>query len=203
MSTIEFNGQTKAAGKIVCIGKNYAAHIEEMDAVIPADMVVFMKPASAISPTLQSFRGEAIHYEGEICLLMGSDKVVGVGFGLDLTKRALQWQLKTTGLPWERAKAFDGAALFSPFVSAPHCLDELRIELRIDGELRQHGGCDLMLYPPTLILEELAKFTRLEDNDIIMTGTPAGVGEIPKGSTFDGRVYDGEQELISATWIAQ
>jgi 2-keto-4-pentenoate hydratase/2-oxohepta-3-ene-1,7-dioic acid hydratase in catechol pathway len=90
MGAIEFNQQHLTPKKIVCIGKNYVAHIEEMSSPIPDDMVVFMKPASAIGDTLVAHRDEAIHYEGEICLLMGNQGVAGVGFGLDLTKRTTQ-----------------------------------------------------------------------------------------------------------------
>ncbi|MDB4491301.1 fumarylacetoacetate hydrolase family protein [Luminiphilus sp.] len=203
MRTVLFNDQPYSPNKIVCIGKNYTDHIEEMDAVVPDDMVVFMKPNSAISQTLRAFDGEPIHFEGEICFAMIAGQVAGIGFGLDLTKRALQWTLKKAGLPWERAKAFDGSALFSDFVPAPANLDNVRLELWIDGALRQQGGCKHMLYPPTSMLGELANFTTLDDYDIVMTGTPAGVGEVPQGAQFEGRVFDGDRELIRAIWQAQ
>ena len=202
MGVIEFNDQTAAVGKIVCIGKNYVAHIEEMGSPIPDDMVVFMKPASSIGDTLVSYRDESIHFEGEICLLIGDHGVAGVGFGLDLTKRATQAKLKTAGLPWERSKAFDGAALFSSFVSAPADLQTLRLELHINGRIQQQGGSELMMYPPATILSELAKFVQLEPGDIVMTGTPAGVGAVEAGQYFVGKVFAGDTELISAEWLA-
>lgn len=202
MGAIEFNHQQLTPGKIVCIGKNYVAHIEEMGSPIPDDMVVFMKPPTAIGDTLVAYRDEAIHFEGEICLLMGELGVAGVGFGLDLTKRATQAKLKAAGLPWERAKAFDGAALFSPFVHAPTDLQTLRLELHIDSHLQQQGGSDLMMYPPATILTELAKFVRLEAGDIVMTGTPAGVGAVHAGQRFVGKVFANDVELTSAQWLA-
>jgi 2-keto-4-pentenoate hydratase/2-oxohepta-3-ene-1,7-dioic acid hydratase in catechol pathway len=125
-----------------------------------------------------------------------------VAFGLDLTKRATQSKLKATGLPWERSKAFNGSALFSEFVAAPEDLTQLGVELLINEELRQKGDVSLMLYPPSVILEELKKFLTLEDFDIVMTGTPAGVGPVQAGERFRGRVLNGEVELVSREWLA-
>lgn len=202
MRSVEFSGETIQPGKIVCIGKNYVAHIEEMGSPIPDNMVVFGKPNSAISHVLKSHDGEPLHYEGEICLLIRDGVIKGIGFGIDLTKRGLQRQLKDAGLPWERSKAFDGAAVFSSFIPAPASLDKLLLELRVNDELRQRGGVDLMMYKPDIILSELGEFMTLDDNDIVMTGTPAGVGEIRAGEHFNGRLLDGERELINVTWIA-
>ncbi len=202
MRTVDFNGHTVTPGKIVCVGKNYAAHIEEMNSAVPEQMVVFMKPNAAIGDELHAELGETLHYEGEICLLIKDDIIAGIGFGLDLTKRKLQGKLKDAGLPWERSKAFDNAALFSQFVSAPPSLDNVVLELWVDGELRQRGGTDLMLYRPATILDELHTFTTLDDYDIIMTGTPSGVGPVKAGEHFEARLLDGDKELVSVGWIA-
>ena len=202
MRTIVFNGRSVRPSKVLCVGKNYVDHIEEMNSV-PSDlMTLFMKPNASITDELLSYRGEPVHFEGEICLLIEHNRVAGIGFGLDLTKRATQAALKAAGLPWERSKAFEGAALFSPFVVAPASLENIVLELSIDGALRQRGGPQHMLYPPSVILKEVQTFLPLEDGDIIMTGTPAGVGPIEKGATFTGRILDGERELVSAQWIA-
>ena len=203
MTRVIFNGEPIRPGKVVCVGKNFAAHIEEM-ASVPADnMVVFMKPATSIGTELFAALDEPLHYEGEICLLMQGGEVAGVGFGLDLTKREAQSKLKAAGLPWERSKAFTGSALFSEFVTAPKDLSQLGVELTVDDELRQKGDVSLMLYPPDVILSELKQFLVLEDYDIVMTGTPAGVGAVQSGERFAGRVLDGERELISGAWLAQ
>ena len=202
MTTVIFDGEPIRPGKVVCVGKNYAAHIEEMASVRAENMVVFMKPATSIGTTLHAQLGEALHYEGEICLLMKDGAVAGVGFGLDLTKRETQSKLKAAGLPWERSKAFTGSALFSEFVPAPKDLTRLGVELTVDGELRQRGDVSLMLYPPDVILKELNQFLVLEDYDVIMTGTPAGVGTVLAGEQFQGRVKDGDNELVSGTWVA-
>ena len=126
-----------------------------------------------------------------------------VGFGLDLTKRGLQSRLKAQGLPWERAKAFDGAALFSEFVPLPRDLRHLHLQLEVDGETRQAGGVSLMMYKPEEILQEIASFITLEDGDIIMTGTPQGVGSIRTGERFEGRVLAKSKVLAQAVWVAQ
>ena len=105
MGSVVFKGQSVRPGKVVCVGKNYAAHIEEMASVPAENMVVFMKPATSIGTELFAALDEPLHYEGEICLLMQGGEVAGVGFGLDLTKRDTQAKLKTAGLPWERSKA--------------------------------------------------------------------------------------------------
>ena len=203
MNTISVNGNTVQPSKILCIGRNYRAHIEELGNEIPDSMVVFNKPNSAISSTLYSdINNQPLHYESELAFTVKEGKLDAVGFGLDLTKRALQSTLKAKGLPWERAKAFDGAALFSAFVTLPKDIEGLSLQLNVDGEQRQAGGISLMIYTPVQIIRELETFTTLEDGDIIMTGTPAGVGEIKAGQGFEGEVLLAGKTLVSATWIA-
>jgi 2-keto-4-pentenoate hydratase/2-oxohepta-3-ene-1,7-dioic acid hydratase in catechol pathway len=204
MQTITVNGQSVTPSKIVCVGRNYVAHIEELGNEMPEDMVVFNKPNSAITDILRSqMGGEPLHYEGELCFMVKAGALHAVGFGLDLTKRELQSRLKEKSLPWERAKAFDGAALFSEFVSLPEDLASLSLELTVDGAPRQEGGVELMMYPPEAILKELTAFITLEDGDIIMTGTPAGVGGIHTGERFEAQVLAAGRSLLSATWVAQ
>ena len=203
MNTISVNGNTVQPSKILCVGRNYRAHIEELGNEIPDSMVVFNKPNSAISSTLYSdINNQPLHYESELAFTVKEGKLDAVGFGLDLTKRALQSTLKAKGLPWERAKAFDGAALFSAFVTLPKDIEGLSLQLNVDGEHRQAGGISLMIYTPVQIIRELESFTTLEDGDIIMTGTPAGVGEIKAGQAFEGKVLLAGKTLVSATWIA-
>lgn len=203
MNTVICASDVIAPSKIVCVGRNYAAHIAELGNEVPSSMVVFNKPNSALGDTLRARLGEPLHYEGELTFLMRDGALDAVAFGLDLTKRALQTTLKAAGLPWERAKAFDGAALMSKFVPVPGDVRELRLRLLVDGELRQEGAVERMLYPPATILEELAAYTTLVDGDLLMTGTPAGVGEVRAGECFEGQVWAREQMLVSQTWIAQ
>ena len=204
MHTVSVSGTTVTPSKIVCVGRNYVAHIQELGNEVPQDMVVFNKPNSAISDVLLSeVDGEALHYEGEIVLLVRGGEFAAVGFGLDLTRRELQNTLKQKGLPWERAKAFDGAALFSEFVPLPPDPGGLALQLEVDGEMRQAGGVDMMIYPPATIRAELRKFTTLEDGDLVMTGTPAGVGAIRRGERFEGRILSQGEVLVSASWVAR
>ena len=204
MQSITVNGKSVTPSKIVCVGRNYVAHIAELGNDIPDSMVVFNKPNSAISDILRSqIANEPLHYESELAFVVNKGKLAAVGFGLDLTKRGLQSSLKHQGLPWERAKAFDGAALFSEFTVLPKDINRLSLQLAVDGELRQTGGVGLMMYKPEAILRELVTFTTLEDGDIIMTGTPAGVGQIRTGQRFEGQVLLGSKPLVGATWVAQ
>lgn len=204
MKSIKIKGLATCPGKIICVGRNYVAHIEELGNDMPDSMVVFNKPNSAITDILRShINDQSLHYESELAFTVESGKLAAVGFGLDLTKRALQTALKEKGLPWERAKAFNGAALFSDFVVLPNDIQDMSLRLDVDGELRQEGGVDLMIYKPDDIVRELATFTTLEDGDIIMTGTPAGVGEIRAGQRFEGQVLLRGKPLVSATWIAR
>ncbi len=190
--------------KIVCIGRNYAAHAAELGNEIPDEMVVFLKPNSAIGDTLHAQNGgEPLHYEGEIVFAVANGQPAAVGFGLDLTRRALQSTLKGKGLPWERAKAFDGAALFSDFVALPDDIDALEVLLEVNGDTRQRGGVPLMLYRPATIFAQLQSFLTLEDGDLVMTGTPQGVGEVGAGERFTGSVLYRGATLVSATWVAQ
>ena len=203
MNNINYQGQKIQPSKIVCIGKNYMAHIEELNSAVPEEPVIFMKPNSAISNEITFDSEEEIHYEGEICLLIKDQKISAVGFGLDLTKRNVQTKLKKKGLPWERAKAFDGSALYSDFIPFSDKLETLRLELSINGEIKQQGGYELMLFKPDVILQEVKRFFTLEDGDIIMTGTPSGVGAINAGDEFVGKVFSGDNLLIEHSWAVR
>jgi 2-keto-4-pentenoate hydratase/2-oxohepta-3-ene-1,7-dioic acid hydratase in catechol pathway len=185
------------------VGRNYVEHIEELGNSVPEQMVVFLKPNSAIAGQLRSMCEEPLHYEAEICLLCEDGRFSAVGFGLDLTKRALQDRLKAKGLPWERAKAFDGSAVFSEFVRWLDDGSELTIELDINGVNVQRGGTALMLYKPAAILAELSTFMSLNDGDIVMTGTPKGVGIVRAGDEFSGRITAGSRQLVAGTWVAK
>ena len=188
--------------KVVCIGRNYVEHIEELGNVIPQNMVVFNKPNSAISDTLYYF-AEQCRFEGEICFLIRDGKIAGVGFGLDLTHADIQNQLKKKGLPWERAKAFDNSAVLSDFVSLNDPVEQLHMKLYINDELAQFASYELMMYKPATMLEEIQQFMTLEDNDIFMSGTPKGVSTYSRGDRFVGQVYAGDRLLVEAEWSAE
>jgi 2-keto-4-pentenoate hydratase/2-oxohepta-3-ene-1,7-dioic acid hydratase in catechol pathway len=201
MNSIKFDQSLVLPSKVVCVGRNYLEHIHELGNEVPSEPVIFMKPNSAICSEIVIPRDDEVHYEGEITFLLEAGKLAGVGFGLDLTKRVLQSKLKAKGQPWERAKAFDQSAVFSDFVRLNGDTDQIRLELFINGELTQQGGCHLMINKPEDILKELASFLTLEDGDLLMTGTPKGVGPLVLGDHFVGKVYDGEHLLVERYWI--
>ncbi|MEJ2043137.1 MAG: fumarylacetoacetate hydrolase family protein [Reinekea sp.] len=203
MTSLLFDGHIFTPGKVVCIGRNYAEHIKELGNEVPDDMVVFNKPASSIGNALLAFHEEPLHFETELCLLIRDGHYVGIAVGLDLTKREQQSQLKAKGLPWERAKAFEGSALFSEFIPLQGNISDYSFTLHIDGELTQQGDPSLMLYKPDVIFNELERFMPLQDNDILMTGTPKGVGQVIMGAEFCLRLYKKQEPVIEQIWKGQ
>lgn len=202
MKKVKVGRRRVAPSKIVCIGRNYVEHIEELGNEIPENLMIFLKPNSAISEELHSYHEEPLHYEGELSFLYEGGRFSAVGFGLDLTKRELQSRLKVKGLPWERAKAFDGAVVFSPFAPLPDIPPALTLELDIDGVNMQTGDISLMIFKPDAILTEIGTFMSLEDGDIVMTGTPKGVGMVKAGQVFTGKVRVGDKILTRGEWRA-
>lgn len=203
MNYIKFADKSLVPSKIVCVGMNYAEHIKELDNEVPDEPVIFMKPNSAIYHDVVFDKKDIIHYEGEITFLIISGQIAGVGFGLDLTKREVQARLRGKGLPWERSKAFDKSAVFSEFVDFTGDVNNLRLELYINDKLTQSGGYELMLYKPEVLISEIKSFLTLEDGDLIMTGTPKGVGAIKVGDRFVGRVYAGDKLLVEGRWVVR
>jgi len=192
------SGSHYAIGKILCIGRNYEEHIRELGNAPPEAPVIFIKPASSVIG-----EGEAIvippyshdcHHEAELALLIGRkgkdipvdqamEYIAGYGVGIDLTLRDVQGELKKKGLPWEIAKGFDTSCPLSAFVEASHVADpqNLQIRLTVNGETRQDGNTSMMIHSiPAIISHMSGRFT-LEPGDVILTGTPAGVGRIVSG----------------------
>ena len=188
--------------KVVCIGRNYVEHIEELGNEMPENMVIFNKPNSAVTETLRYFEPQT-RFEGELCLLILKGEIAGIGFGLDLTHAETQNRLKAKGLPWERAKAFDGAAVLSDFIPFEGSLEKIRFELFRNGRLAQHAHYDLMIYKPAEMLEEIRSFMTLEDGDIIMTGTPKGVSTYERNDRFEAVIYEGDREILRHGWTCR
>ncbi|WP_028862072.1 fumarylacetoacetate hydrolase family protein [Psychromonas aquimarina] len=200
MNNIVVDGIKTLPSKVVCIGRNYVEHIVELNNEVPTQAVIFVKPNSAVCNDIYTEQHEAVHYEAEISFVIRSGKISAVGFGLDLTKRAVQSRLKDQGLPWERAKAFDKSAVFSEFVSFSGNVEQLRLELFINGLLTQQADYFLMIHKPVDIIKEVSTFMSFSDDDILMTGTPKGVGQVFPGDRFEGRIYDGKQLIIEKHW---
>lgn len=194
-------------GKVVCVGRNYAEHAKELNNPIPSQPILFMKPASSVvdmtQPLTIPVNQGSVHHELEIALLIGeklvnaeeSDckkSIIGVGLALDLTLRDVQAQLKDKGHPWERAKAFDGACPVSEFVSADHINDWQNIPLQLirNGKLQQDGNSRDMLFPILSLLAHISQRFTLNPGDIVLTGTPAGVGPLESGDQLTVRLAD-------------
>ena len=201
MNKIVLENKEIFPSKVVCIGRNYMEHIKELNNEVPEDMVFFIKPNSAISNKLDFPKNQnSCHYEAEISFLIVDNKISAVSFGLDLTLREVQSKLKEKGLPWERAKSFDGAAVFSKFVNFDGDISKLGIELYINGELKQKGDYSLMINKPLEIIKEANSFLSFENGDILMSGTPSGVGSFKIGDVFVGKILFDEKIIIEESF---
>lgn len=186
-------------GKVVCIGRNYAEHAKELNNPLPTEPLLFIKPGSCVVGLDGGFsipddRG-SVHYEAEIAVLIGKplsrtpneeevlDAISGFAPALDLTLRDVQSRLKDKGHPWEIAKSFDGACVLAPFVPGDTVADltAIGIRLTINGEVRQDGSSAEMIFPIVPVIQEMAGHFNLQPGDVILTGTPAGVGPLNKG----------------------
>lgn len=203
MKSVCLDGDKIYPSKIVCIGRNYVDHIKELGNETPSEPVIFLKPNSAISDDIRSNKKDLIHYEAEMTFVVKSGELSAVGFGLDLTKREVQSGLRAKGLPWERSKAFDGSAVFSDFVTITGPIIELRLELYINDKLIQQGSFELMMNKPQEVLDETKKFLSYEDGDLIMTGTPKGVGPVNADDRFVGKIFVKERLLLEHYWVVQ
>ncbi|NPA73789.1 MAG: fumarylacetoacetate hydrolase family protein [Epsilonproteobacteria bacterium] len=201
MKKVAFKDTKVSPCKIICVGRNYVEHIKELGNELPKQMVLFIKPNSSIGDDFL-YVSEDNHYEGEISFLIKDGGIYAVGFGLDITKRELQSILKEKGLPWERAKAFDNSAVFSDFVKIEDT-NGLSLELYKNGELIQQGGVELMIYKPEQIIKEIKTFLSLDDYDIVMSGTPKGVGKYKIGDKFLGKIYKEDKLLTQKEWIVK
>lgn len=185
-------------GKILCIGRNYVDHIKELGNDMPERPVIFMKPASSVigdgeEIVIPSYSSDC-HHEAELALLIGTGgkdiavseamgHVAGFGVAIDLTLRDVQAEQKKKGLPWEIAKGFDTACPLSAFVPAGSVAEpqDVRITLSVNGEPRQDGSTSLMIHRMPELISYLSSIFTLAPGDIILTGTPAGVGPIKSG----------------------
>jgi len=203
VNQIKFGNEIIIPSKVICVGRNYVEHIHELGNEIPSSMVLFSKPNSAITDELSYF-DEKCRFEGEICFLIWKGAITGIGFGLDLTKADIQNRMKEKGLPWERAKAFDGSAVLSEFVPFdPVELEKVSMKLFRNSELAQYATYNLMIYKPDEIVREISSFMTLEDGDIIMSGTPKGVSNYERGDHFAAELLLGDEVILECRFTAE
>ena len=198
--------------KIICVGRNYAEHIKELDNKKPNEPVLFLKPQTAIINKRQpffipSFSNE-IHYELELIVKINrlgkfiqrkfSHKYYNeISLGIDFTARDVQLELKNKGLPWEKAKAFDGSCLIGEWKNKKDFgnIDNIDFRLTKNDEIVQNSNTSLMLWKVDGLIEHISKFFTLKIGDIIFTGTPAGVGRVEINDKLKG--YMNDNELLS------
>jgi len=202
MKQITFEHSKLIPSKVICIGRNYVEHIKELNNETPDSMVIFNKANSAISDELYFINADT-RFEGEICFLIRNKQIEGIGFGLDLTDAKIQNKMKQKGLPWERAKSFNKSAVIGKFVTFDSNIEDIRMELYRNGHLIQEATYDLMIYKPKEMLEEINSFMSLEDGDVIMSGTPKGVGYYKLDDVFHGKIYEKDTLLVESLWEVQ
>ncbi|MEH6628611.1 MAG: fumarylacetoacetate hydrolase family protein [Motiliproteus sp.] len=203
------NGKTIpfTPGKAVCVGRIYADHAKELNNPVPTKPLLFIKPFTSMTPLdspLTLPAGEqACHFETELTVLIGKpltkaspqqaqQAIAGIGLGLDLTLRGLQDELKKKGHPWELAKAFDNSCPLSAFVEADSIdnIEDTEYKLWLNGELRQHGKTKQMIMPIYQLLAYCSQHFTLLPGDVVMTGTPAGVGVLNPGDALRFQLED-------------
>jgi len=193
--------------KIICVGRNYANHIEELQNERPSEPVVFMKPDSAVllkqHPFVIPEFSEDVHHEVEIIVKINKvGKYIEPKFahkyydeisvGIDFTARDLQSKLKEKGLPWEKAKAFDGSAVIGDFLPKTDfvSMENLNFELKSNAETVQKGNSSMMLWKIDELVAHVSQFFTLKIGDIIFTGTPAGVAAVKPNDVLEGFLED-------------
>jgi len=197
--------------KIICIGRNYVKHVQELNHDVPTELVFFMKPDSALLKDNKPFFlpdfSKEIHHEIELVVKisrLGKNIEAKfahryydeIGLGIDFTARDLQRQLIEKGLPWEKAKAFDSSAVLGKFIPKDELgdLGHILFSLKKNGEVVQSGDSQLMIFPFDTIIEHVSKYVTLKIGDLIYTGTPAGVGPVDIGDSLEG--FIGEKKMF-------
>ena len=183
--------------KLICIGRNYGEHAKELGNAVPDEPVVFLKPASALIPhggpiKLPAFSND-VHHEIELVFAIvrrnGQACADRVTIGLDLTARDVQQELKAKGLPWEKAKAFDGSAYVADSFTAVESFPaghHIEFMLKKNGQVAQSGHSGQMIFDVPTLIANVERYMRLETGDLLFTGTPAGVGPLKAGDRLEG-----------------
>ena len=197
--------------KIICIGRNYVAHIEELKNERPLEPVIFLKPDTSVLlkkfPFVIPEFSNDVHYEVEVLVKINKvGKYIEpkfahkyydeIGLGIDFTARDLQDKLKEKGLPWEKAKGFDGSAVIGEFVSKDtfSSMENIDFSMNLNGKTVQKSKSSLMLFKINELISEVSKYFTLKKGDIIFTGTPEGVGPVAPNDILEG--FLGNQSMF-------
>lgn len=189
--------------KIICVGRNYTEHIEELDNEKPESPVLFLKPDTSLINKEQGFYipgfSNEIHHEAELIVKINrlgkhietkfAHKYYDqVSLGVDFTARDVQAELKAKGLPWEKAKAFDGSAVIGEWIDKSEfgSIDKINFKLHKNEEVVQCGNTEYMLWKTDELISYISQFFTLKTGDVIFTGTPAGVGKVDRGDCLEG-----------------
>lgn len=199
--------------KILCIGRNYIDHAKEMNSPVPSSPVIFMKPETALLPKNHPFHypkfTKDLHFETELVVRINrvgkhiekrfAHKYYNeIGIGIDFTARDLQAELKSKGLPWEKAKAWDHSAPLSKTfipVNQMESVNNIPFSLKINGKLVQEGNSKDMIFSIDSLIEEVSKYFTLKIGDLLFTGTPAGVGSVAVGDELEA--FIGDQKMLA------
>jgi len=198
--------------KIICIGRNYAAHARELKNEVPDKPIIFLKPDTALLKDNKPFFipewATEIHYETEVVYKISKNgKYIAeefasnyfneISLGIDFTERNLQNELKAKGLPWELSKSFDGSAVISHFIKSSEIenLKDIQFRLEKNGEIVQNAHTTEMIFPIEKIISFVSQYITLRAGDLIYTGTPQGVGPVKKGDQLTG--FIGNSEMFS------
>ncbi|KAJ3813230.1 hypothetical protein EV368DRAFT_74836 [Lentinula lateritia] len=199
--------------KIVAIGRNYAEHIKELSNTTPKEPFFFLKPTTTYLPSggkVEIPNGILCHHEVELGLVIGKRgrdisqanadaHIAGYALAVDMTARNLQEQVKSKGLPWSAAKGFDTFTPIGPFIPKSDVKDphDLRLWLKINGAFKQNGTTSDMIFRIPRLIEHISSIMTLEEGDLVLTGTPAGVGPINAGDDVECALSDGEGKNLA------
>lgn len=205
--------------KIVCVGRSYAAHIAELGNEVPDQAVLFIKPPSSLIGLDEGISWNPAwgncHHECELSLRIDRplsqetdpekalQAVGAVTLGLDLTLRDLQDKLKKKGQPWERAKAFDGSCVLAGWIDVSEFpnLKQVKFQFEINDQLRQDGDTALLIFDLGTLLAEISQSFSLQPGDVVMTGTPAGVGPLQSGDQLKMTLHGQSQQYVWKTFV--
>lgn len=191
--------------KIICVGRNYLKHIEELNNEVPQEPIIFIKPDSALlrnnAPFFIPEFSNDVHYEVELVIKIkklgrhipidfASDYIDSIALGIDFTARDKQAELKAKGLPWEKSKGFDHSAVISNFMPVPAHLDALDFRLEKNGEVVQRGNSSMMIHTIPSLIAHISEYFTLKIGDYLYTGTPEGVGPVQSGDRLKGFIEE-------------